>query len=477
MKISMQNFLAIQDKVEIELNKINLFIGANNCGKSTLGKLHELLIHNNHWRFNDINTDFTKNNLPTLIPDFSIWSLNKYHSIDNIINDRASDQSIDISFSDTIDDIKYDFYVKLERDEYAAAEGADNEQKSATIKKFLFTANNTSVILYEDLKAHINFGAIKRILFSDDCKRLKAIPYFSYSESNKSQIVEEFVILGDEPIIIEGLLPTIASLELRDNLIKIYPKCQGANLISTLFVNELYARLLGPFTKLKKIDQDTHTSLDWGSLYFANRYLKKFGLECNEFIIKASLIKKPNDNTKKNELTVGKQWLIKQNNEYRMPDTFGSGTATLLRYIKKIAADLDEEALRKDYTSENDDEIVPNEIVLVIEPERDLHPDWQIELTKVIIDRFKKRTLIIETHSLLIFRALQLEIAKGNIRSEDVTIHEFYREPKTDVVRIDKIQFDQKGFMLGYFKKGFDSALNDIEKELWLIQQNRINEN
>lgn len=473
----MQNFLAIQDKVEIDLNKINLFIGANNCGKSTLGKLHELLIHNNHWRFNEINVDFTKNKLPTLIPDFSIWSLKKYHSLDNIINDRASDKSIEISFSDTVDDIKYDFYVKLEQDEYAAAEGADNEQKSATIKKFLFTANSISVILFEDLNAHINFELIKKILLSDNSKRLNAIPYFSYFESMKSQILEEFVLLGNEPIIIEGLLPTIASHELSDSLLKIYPKCQRANLISTLFVNEVYARLLGPFSRLKKIDQDTTTSLDYHSLHFANRYLKKFGLECDEFTIKASLIKKPNDNRKKNELTVGKQWLIKQNNEYRMPDTFGSGTETLLRYIKKIAFDLDEEALSQDSTSENVDEIVPNEIVLVIEPERDLHPDWQIKLAKVIIDRFKKRTLIIETHSLLIFRALQLEIAKGNICSEDVTIHEFYRDPKTDVVRIDKIQFDQKGFMLGYFKKGFDSALNDIEKELWLIQQNRINEN
>jgi predicted ATPase len=106
------------------------------------------------------------------------------------------------------------------------------------------------------------------------------------------------------------------------------------------------------------------------------------------------------------------------------------------------------------------------------EPEIGLHPDWQVKLFKLLVSKLA----IIETHSLVILRALQLEVAEGNYDPEDVLIHNFYRD-NNNVIRINPIRINKTGMLLGEFAKGFHEEISDIEMKLWQIQQKQINQN
>jgi predicted ATPase len=104
------------------------------------------------------------------------------------------------------------------------------------------------------------------------------------------------------------------------------------------------------------------------------------------------------------------------------------------------------------------------------EPEIGLHPDWQVKLFKLI------KSGIIETHSLIILRALQLEVAEGNFSSDDVMIHNFYRDENDDI-EVKQIRVLKSGILSDDFESGFQDELVHIEHKLWQIQQKLINRN
>ena len=58
-----------------------------------------------------------------------------------------------------------------------------------------------------------------------------------------------------------------------------------------------------------------------------------------------------------------------------------------------------------------------------------------------------RRSFIIETHSDYMIDRARIEIRKGNIRPEDVSL--IYLEPKRNVVKVHNISFDKMGNMEG----------------------------
>jgi predicted ATPase len=84
--------------------------------------------------------------------------------------------------------------------------------------------------------------------------------------------------------------------------------------------------------------------------------------------------------------------------------------------------------------------------------------------------------VIIETHSLVILRALQLEVAEGNYKPEDVIIHNFFRDKK-GTIKINPISISKTGILIGEFQSGFQDEVSKIEMKLWQIQQKQINQN
>jgi predicted ATPase len=93
----------------------------------------------------------------------------------------------------------------------------------------------------------------------------------------------------------------------------------------------------------------------------------------------------------------------------------------------------------------------PMILSLLQQPEVHLHPKAQAELSSLlamVAHRDQgRRSFIIETHSDYMIDRARVEIRKGNIRPEEVSL--IYLEPKRNVVKVHNISFDKMGNMEG----------------------------
>ena len=86
---------------------------------------------------------------------------------------------------------------------------------------------------------------------------------------------------------------------------------------------------------------------------------------------------------------------------------------------------------------------------LLQQPEVHLHPKAQAEFSSLLARLANKgdRSFIVETHSDYMISRARIDIIKGNIRPEDVSL--IYFEPKGNVVRVHNIGFDDMANLIG----------------------------
>ena len=86
---------------------------------------------------------------------------------------------------------------------------------------------------------------------------------------------------------------------------------------------------------------------------------------------------------------------------------------------------------------------------LLQQPEVHLHPKAQAELSSLLarLANEGNRAFIIETHSDYMIDRARIEIIRGNIRPEDVSL--IYFEPKGNIVKVHNISFDKMANMVG----------------------------
>lgn len=86
---------------------------------------------------------------------------------------------------------------------------------------------------------------------------------------------------------------------------------------------------------------------------------------------------------------------------------------------------------------------------LLQQPEVHLHPRAQAELSSLLANLAsqRKRFFIIETHSDYMIDRARIEIRKGTIKPEDVSL--IYFEPKGNIVNVHNIGFDKIANMMG----------------------------
>ena len=86
---------------------------------------------------------------------------------------------------------------------------------------------------------------------------------------------------------------------------------------------------------------------------------------------------------------------------------------------------------------------------LLQQPEIHLHPKAQAELSSLLVKLANKgdQSFIVETHSDYMIDRARIEIRKGNIKPEDVSL--IYFEPKGNIVSVHNISFDKMGNMEG----------------------------
>ncbi|MYB96678.1 AAA family ATPase [Candidatus Poribacteria bacterium] len=86
---------------------------------------------------------------------------------------------------------------------------------------------------------------------------------------------------------------------------------------------------------------------------------------------------------------------------------------------------------------------------LLQQPEVHLHPKAQAELSSLLarLANEGNRAFIVETHSDYMLDRARIEIIRGNIRPEDVSL--IYFEPKGRIVKVHNISFDKMANMVG----------------------------
>lgn len=86
---------------------------------------------------------------------------------------------------------------------------------------------------------------------------------------------------------------------------------------------------------------------------------------------------------------------------------------------------------------------------LMQQPEVHLHPRAQAEFSSLLVRlaNLGSQTFLVETHSDYMVDRARIEIMKGNISKDDVSL--IYLEPKRNTVKVHNISFDEKGNMIG----------------------------
>ncbi|HAO12367.1 MAG TPA: hypothetical protein DCQ51_14630 [Planktothrix sp. UBA8407] len=104
------------------------------------------------------------------------------------------------------------------------------------------------------------------------------------------------------------------------------------------------------------------------------------------------------------------------------------------------------------------------QLLIVEQPEAQLHPTAQLEMGSFFADLWKQRKVpsLVETHSENIILRLRLLISKGQLKSEDVSIAYFHIENKVVKVKNLAINPDgsfEKGLPMEFFGKDLMEAL------------------
>ena len=88
-------------------------------------------------------------------------------------------------------------------------------------------------------------------------------------------------------------------------------------------------------------------------------------------------------------------------------------------------------------------------LLLLQQPEVHLHPRAQAALSSLLAQLASQRSqsFIVETHSDYMIDRARIEIRRGNIKKDDVSL--IYLEPKNNVVKVHNIRFDEMGNMIG----------------------------
>ena len=86
---------------------------------------------------------------------------------------------------------------------------------------------------------------------------------------------------------------------------------------------------------------------------------------------------------------------------------------------------------------------------LLQQPEVHLHPRAQAELSSLLtkLANMGNRSFIVETHSDYMIDRARIDIIRGNILPEDVSL--IYFEPKGNIVKVHNISFDKMANMVG----------------------------
>lgn len=158
---------------------------------------------------------------------------------------------------------------------------------------------------------------------------------------------------------------------------------------------------------------------------------------------------------------------------------FGYGLTQLVPILLEIVL-ISENSYRYIIDEEDIDTNFETSSVLIIEePEANLHPKFQSMLADLFIDANKQFNIqfIIETHSEYLIRKLQFLTAKGEISPSDTSIYYFYnpKEIPANKSQVTKIELNKLGKMSHDFGPGFFDEADNLAIQLFNLNQQSQN--
>lgn len=108
-------------------------------------------------------------------------------------------------------------------------------------------------------------------------------------------------------------------------------------------------------------------------------------------------------------------------------------------------------------------EAKPGQLVYIEQPEIHLHPRAQVAMAELLADAAKRGViLVIETHSSSLLLAVQTLVAEGQLPPDRVKLHWFTRDEKSGATKITSADLDQGG-RFGDWPEDFDDVSLEAE--------------
>lgn len=106
-----------------------------------------------------------------------------------------------------------------------------------------------------------------------------------------------------------------------------------------------------------------------------------------------------------------------------------------------------------------------NQIVYIEQPELHLHPRAQYNLGSIIASAVAEREInvVIETHSSILIRAIQIEVAKKKLANDLVSLNWFTQDSETGQTEINSAEVDKYG-AFGEWPADFDDVSLSVEQ-------------
>ncbi len=470
-KIKISNFRSFGNNTLFNLNKLNLFVGANNTGKSNLSNFFKMLktLRNDNSSINckDYFNVNEKNEISIELPidefkNASITGLWKFKPLEyQLVSQR---NKVELSNN----------YFKLSINNkpiFIAHEKGDIYKQSDAYFEFYpenFIEYLKFIKQYVTPQDYLHSHEIELLIVETDA-------LIEILNTNSAPIKSKNIILGNNRILDE-VYWNIISREIKSKTIEnenyqineetsfLYhfalssiPKCsEYLNYLSQQIVNLDFnsTNLDIPF------DEYSQISFDLIKTQITNR-LKDI-----------SDIKINNSNKPKFEI---EDILFLKNNKWHTLSEFGSGFRRYLIFLMNLIIQI-----------ENAVPLYVNgckllEFVFIEEPENFLHPDLQIDFIELILTLLNKKNprfqrVIIETHSPIIIRTVQHLTLKNSIPNNHVSIFDFAQNSIGNTI-INQIDIEKNGLLSSPLMTGFDTKLSQIEFELWELRNQQNSQN
>ena len=499
-KIRINNFRSLKMDDFIDIKKITLLFGKNGAGKSSFIKAIKFLGHNlfpaqtgqtiynleNNIDLGDFKQIVYRNEVDNkIIIDFEeYWEnfeesngLRKSniinYSVNTLIEDNEDGKNISsIKITDLIN--QYDFTIyprdKNNYDENIIKNIGDRVLSAEEIKLLMEKSMLDNSVGYsgypgKSLEINRNFRTNKKE-FEKFIKYLDVLPFINTKEDFRYSYFNEladFIGHSDEQRkFIEFLMtrfikeiPTLMKKFFNHWYVTPVREKPGSyiRLIGNKFNPKEYYGIPNQVDLSIQRYNKYYPGNDLGDIvYFINNELSKLGLG-REILI--------------NKDKGFGQVLIKDN--FGVIHNLAESSSGIIQILPIIVSSHNALYTYEDYVIFFEDES-STDVIIIEQPELHLHPALQTKIVEFIKDA--KSTFVIETHSEHIIRKLQVLIAQGKLRKEEVAVYYFDKDPKSGITSIKEMELEQNGFFKEPWPDGFFDDSFNLSMELLTAKKN-----